>query len=317
MVTKIRIYLIIALLGTIASLAFISYNRTVIPTAEGAGSDLLTIEIAATKTTYPLGEPIPLSIKLSNSTQLPISFNGVFNYVSENINVVSRTGSGLETRWIGAEHVLEFHGMPGRTLQPGESLQEKILFDEFYLTKFFPNPGLCQIGLEFIYQDYTSGKPERKTISSAPISIEIKGPAGPDRLAYEYLLGSLNPSVDDDDRDRELRSRQYFSDIFTGSVYWKYQVYALGVKYLNLKQYQKADDEFYKISDIDFYYSKEVENKLYQLNLNLHRPSIRTKRPPPIRIVEYPITITGPAEMLRPPPPLIPAPVPIKTPEIK
>ncbi len=73
--------------------------------------------------------------------------------------------------------------------------------------------------------------------------------------------------------------QQNFVDKFPNTAYWKYVAFDLAYGYLRLKDYEKAEREFYNISDLDFYYTESVKQSLREINNQyFHRANYRTKR---------------------------------------
>jgi hypothetical protein len=109
-----------------------------------------------------------------------------------------------------------------------------------------------------------------------------------------------------------VAKQQNFVNNFPESVYWKYQTFDLAYGYFQLKDYEKAEREFYNISDLDFYYTEEVTNNLSNLAGKLRRPNLKTKRPkipknPPVPR-QVPITTPVPIPFPNNPPVRIPIP---------
>lgn len=289
------------------------YHQSTASVVEATTNDLLNIRISTPQIKFVQHEPIPLTFRLSNLTAHPISWEGLLDF-GDRVNLVMRTTNGVETRYKG-DRGLSYPSVSFEVMQPGENKEVQRLIDESFAERLFPQPGLYQFQAEFIYFDSSSGERERKLIISDPIIVEIEEPRGRNLLAYRYLRNVLAPTLNLAERTEELRIREYFSRHFNDTIYSKYKAFELGNLYLSLGQNAKAEDEFFSISDIDFYHAKRIEIELSGLAIKLGRPYRRTKRQPPPVDIPFPVPRPAPTAIIHnPPPPDGPVLIPIPNP---
>ena len=276
--------------------------------------DELSLHISREQRRFLRFEPIALNLKLSNETLTPIRWSGILDF-GKSINFLIRSSNGAERIWKGDR------GFDDRTsgvhvMQTGNFVEVQRLIGDNFSEQLFPGAGQYQVRVEFEYVDSSSGELESKTALSNVVNIEIIEPTGKERAAYQYLKNVLGPVIDGNNRTEEVRIRQYFSGHFSDSVYWKYKAFELANIYMRLGQYANAEDEFFNISDIDYYHSKRVKAELEYLAGELRRPVPRSKR---VRIltnipVAVPISVPPTAIVLNPPPANGPVLIPIPSP---
>lgn len=258
----------------------------------------LTLEISTPENKYVQLEPISLDFKLSNQITVPLTWNGMPMLGSRDINILSRASNGNEFRWLGRRSVVDAV-MDTEIMQPNKNKEIHNLIDGYILEQIFPQPGRYELRVEFNYTDLTYGQRQNVTIVSKPIMIEIIEPRGKDRLAYEYLKNIYKQVNNISNVSEMITAQRYFANNFSDTVYGKYMTYKLANSYMSAKEFEKAEDEFYKISDVDFYYSKQVDDQLRELANKLHRPNRRTKRKPDLSNI--PVARPLPSQ---PPPPI-------------
>ncbi len=293
---------------------FLFFNQLPPNVALAQNQTELTLDVTSPKRNHLPLEPIVLKTRLSNRSASPLTWSGSAKVGSRDLNIVTRLSNGIEYRWIGDRG--NNSGFPGPDIsQPNASKDSESLIDGHVFTKIFPHPGRYLMTVEFLYDDFSSGQRERHRIVSNSIPIDITSPSGPDLLAYEYLRNVLRPVLEEGKASDKLLQRQYFAAQFGNTSYAKFNAYELGKLYLNVGQYQNAENEFYKISDIDFFYARQVDRELDNLAIKLKRPYTRTKRPPVRGSPPVPQPIPSPnisAIPIAPIPP--PIAIPISTP---
>ena len=274
----------------------------------------LSLHISREQRRFRRFEPIALNLKLSNETLTPIRWSGIVDF-GNSINLLIRSSNGAERIRRGDR------GFDDRTagvhvMQEGNFVEEQLLIGDSLSEQLFPGAGQYQLRVEFVYVDSSSGEMESKTALSNVVTIEIVEPAGKDLAAYQYLKNVLGPVRDGSNRTDEVRIRQYFSGHFSDSVYWKYKAFELANIYMRLGQYANAEDEFFSISDINFYHSKQVDQELENMGRKLGRPIARTKRVRILTNIPVAIPILSPntpnTSVITVPP--IPAPIRIPHP---
>jgi hypothetical protein len=181
------------------------------------------------------------------------------------------------------------------------SFVKKNLLHQSLSKMLFPNPGRYQLRVEFTHRKSVNQQGQIDTIISNPIDIRIKGPQGADVLASQHF-SKINLLYQGNSLGEIVQAQQNFVNNFPNSVYRKFVAFDLANNYERLKDYEKAEREFYEISDIDFFYSEEVKRSLVELTGKLKRPNPRSKRP----VVITPIPFSTPVE--RPAPHPVPYP---------
>ncbi|MGI8639073.1 MAG: hypothetical protein ACR2MG_03885 [Pyrinomonadaceae bacterium] len=263
----------------ICSLTAVLFRHLQVNEVEAQSQTTLTLEVSTPQRKYVLNEPFLLDFKLSNQTTVPITWNGIPMLGARDVVAITRSEDGNEIKWDGRRSSIDGF-MDTEIMESNKNKEIQNLIYGGILDHIFPQPGRYQLRIEFRYLDLSYGQKQDVTIISNPIMIEITEPRGKDRLAYDYLKNIYEPV------DRRLKTeeliplQQRFVDNFSDTVYGKYMTFKLAENYMLTKQYKKAEDEFYKISDIDFYYSKRVDDQLRELAGKLHRPNRRTKRLP-------------------------------------
>lgn len=275
-------------------------------------TNLLKFEISSPKRSYLQREPVPLRMAISNQTSEAIFFSGNLEF-GANINLFMLV-NGVEVRWNGASSVIDSPAVHNEVLQEGRNKEVQKLIKEDFVERLFPNPGRYEFRAEFTYSDLSLGEAERKTISSNSIIIQIEEPRGRDRLAYDFLKNVIGPATRLGSRNEEVQARRHFANNFRTSVYWPYNIFDLANIYLSQDQYEDAENEFYDISDVDFYFSDRVELELDGLAKRLRRATRRTKRMN--TPVAMPFVVPMPTVSVTPgvPPPNIPPPVALPVP---
>lgn len=262
----------------------------------------LTLEVTTTQSKYLQGEPIPLNFKLSNQTTVPVTRNGLLG-IGPDINLETHSETGTEVRWMGKDISLDTPGSSLEVMQPGKNREEQDLIHESLVEKLFPLPGRYELRVEFIYCDCTNGQQQIETIVSKPIIINIDEPHGANRRAYNYLKNVYDPINRDGKANEKMVKLQYFVDNFSDSVYWKYLAYKLAINYFMFGENEKAEREFLKISEIDFYYSKKIDQNFQVISRKLGRD----KRNPSH---QRGVTRNAPIAQPVPVPSIVPIPLP-------
>lgn len=303
--------MLIGLSAVICCAIVIWYQQLLPSMVKAQGETLLTLEISTPQRKYVQFEPILIDLKLSNQTTVPIAWNGYLQIGSKNINLLMRAANGNEVRWKGdkgnADIIMDTEIMP-----TGKNQKVQNLINGKFAEQLFPQPGRYQFRVEFNYTDLTYNQAEKITIVSNPITIDIDEPKGKDRIAYDYLKQIYQRIVEGDNITEKIQVLQHFADNFSNTAYGKYIVFELGKAYLKRKEYEKAEEAFYQISDIDFYYAKQVDEHLGEIAGKLHKPVLRTKRSPDYSNapVGIPMPAITPVRTNPLPTPIMPVPYP-------
>lgn len=307
-----KIFVLIGLIVIGCGVA-IWYEHTRVNVATAQNQTMLTLEVSTVQNSYLQREPIPVNLKLSNRTTVPIKWNG-FLHIGPDINLVSRSETGVEVRWTGKTLNLDAPFMNTAIMQPNGTKEEKNIIDENLAEKLFPQPGRYQMKIEFIYSNYTYGQEQIETVASNPITIEITEPHGVNRKAYDYLKNTYEPTKKRGNVREIVGVEQYFVDNFPNSTYWKYITYKLANTYPVIGELEKAEREFLKITDLEFYYTEQVEEQFNKLVKKLGRDKRNPKQlqsgsqPPIPRPIPAPTIISVPSS--NNPPVVIPIPNP-------
>ena len=250
----------------------------------------LTLDVSTAKTEYLQLEPVLLSLNLSNQTLQPISWNGLL-MIGPNVNFVSRNAAGNEIRYEGNKYVTGLFGSSVKSMLAGEQIRQEILIDQSLAEILFPNPGQHTLQTEFVYRRDSETGPSVK-INSNSISLSINAPLGINRQAYDYIKGPLETVNNGSDVRTIIQSEQAFVNQFRNTVYAKHISVSLARTHQTLGENANAFRELCKISNENFYYSKEVRKKVFELDAIL-RPVTLLPLPEnvPTPIVPFPCTV--------------------------
>ena len=315
---KTKAFALINIFAAVACAVVVVWFKQLQPNSvEAQSQKMLTLVVTTPERKYLKLEPILFTYKLLNQNNVPISWSGIPMF-GRDINLLIRKDNGDEIRQRQNYPGLPIYSM--EIIPPGKSKEAPDLIGADITEQLFPQTGHYQVRVEFSYTDFSDGQRQDVTIISNPITVKIDEPQGVNRRAYDYIKNTLEPVSHKDDMEERIKTYKYFVDNFRNTVYWKYKVYELGYLYSEMKDYEKAEEAFFEISDIDFYYSKKVEKHLWELSGKLKRPSPRSKRPldlsnmPVARPLPVPTVRTGPLPADAPVPRLIPNPNPNGTP---
>ena len=268
----------LVLLAIIFSVLFgrASHGDAAAVTNPGVSADDLTLRLSSERNQYLKGEPMLLTFGLSNETQTAIAARGILG-ISQNVSLISNNGS-QEFRWDGENHPLGLLKLPLVNMPPGSETGPKVLLLPEMSEKIFPNSGSYSLKIEFSY--YLDPRSDIKTVLvSNSIGLRIDEPTGLNRMAYEYYQNSVKPVLDRYIEREALEARREFSRRFGENVYSKYNTFELGRLYAAMGNIQAAENEFYAISDVDFYLADQVDTYLGRLGRQLGQATPRTKRP--------------------------------------
>lgn len=255
---------IIVLIGTIIGVIYVGLVSDLQQNNAQTGSGKLTLEISTAKTDYLLVEPISLNLYLSNRTAQPISWKGLL-MIGPDINFVSRNATGDEIRFEGNKYVTGLFGSSVKSTLAGEQTSQEILLDRHLAEVLFPNPGQYTLQVEFLYRLDAEGRQPIK-ITSNSLSLNVNAPTGINREAYDYIKGPLEEVNGKSDVRAIVQSEEEFLNRFRNTVYAKYISVSLARTYQTLGQNEKALRELCKISNENFYYSKEIQKKVFEID---------------------------------------------------
>ena len=316
---KTKIFSSIMLLCFAIGFLFIFFAKQLhLNMVEAQNQNTLTLEVSTSQNKYLESEPIPLLIKISNQTTIPIKWKGmVINetlLLGKDVNFLVRRQGNELIRYNGMNHSGDI--FPGtKVLQPNESIEVTSLLYDHLSEKLFPQSGNYHLQIEFSYDDFSFGQKQDIVIISKPINIQIDKPKGSNLIAYSYLK-NIQSVLDRADSDQIRQLRKQFADKYKESVYWKYVTYDLANSYLAIGDDEKAEREFLRLVDVDFLYSKKVEEQISKLDSKLgrHTPNPGRKKSafdknPPVA-VENSVRKIEPIVPTENPPILIPIPNP-------
>lgn len=205
-----------------------------------------------------------LNLNLSNRTAQPISWNGLL-MIGPDINFVSRNAAGDEIRFEGNKYVTGLFGSSVKSMLAGEQTRQEILLDRHLAEVLFPNAGQFTLQAEFLCRrDAEGGQPMK--ITSNSVSVNVSAPTGINRQAYDYIKGPLEEVNSKSDLRAIVQSEEEFLNRFRNTVYAKYISVSLARTYQTLGQNEKAFRKLCKISNENFYYSKEVQKKVFEID---------------------------------------------------
>lgn len=291
MLNKTRTLVIISLFVLIFCALWIVSSKQIGSNTVKAQNELskLSMEISTTKDSYLQAEPISINVKLSNQTNQPISWRG-FLGVGPNFNFLVRDTDGAKPPWEGWKIPVGIYSIL-KTMPTGEQTQQDVLLDYSLAQVLFPRPGRYDLQVEFVYKTDSEGREQVKILSNS-ISITVNEPQGNDLQAYEYIKGPLELVRRQPNVRALAQTEQEFVDRYRNSVYAKYIIFLLANTYQTLGEDEKAFRELCKISGENFYYSKDIQNKVYEINEKL-RPTVMLPLPEnaPLPVRPHPCTV--------------------------
>lgn len=234
----------------------------------------LTLELS-TKSSFVRREPIPLELNIKNPTSQPATWYSQ-PMCGGNMSLIVRKPDG--SVWVsGIENGLYKPIPHNETTKSGAHKRITVLADDGFL-KLLAQPGSYQIQVEFAYSDITSGQFVPRRVLSNLAVLQVLEPHGRDRLALTYIESIIDPANRQLESERGLEALEFFYSNFRDSVYGNWKAIELGKRYVSVKRFPAAEAVFFDISDIDFYYTQEVERQLNNLAIKLHKVNARTKR---------------------------------------
>lgn len=297
-ITAKTLVCIAALRASIFNSRAMLFQQTYSSDEVAAQNPTLNLELSSVQNSYLLLEPIPFNFNLSNKNTVPIKWNGL-PALGHDLSLLTRAENGGEFRCCARADFADI--IPDtEVMQPSENKRTSSLIGDFVAERLFPRAGRYELQVEFKYLDFSFGYRLEQKILSNPITIEIREPSGNDRRAYDYLKNTYQPVRRGGNAEEKTRMQQYFVHNFRDTVYWKYITFELAEQYAFQNEHAKAEQEYFKLIDLDFYYSKKVKSELARLAVKLGRPTPLSKHP-----LGAPLTVLPPdAPTLRPIPPI-------------
>ncbi len=240
-------------------------------------SDGFTARLSTSNQPYLRGEPVIFKFELSHPTR-PASEWRELLYITTRISVIAKNSGGQEFRWEGEGFVTPVIHQKRAAGMTDREIEFKLPFDLDTVQRIFPQTGIYDVKVEYTYTPDRMSGVEAKLVS-APIRVNIHEPTGTNRMAYDYYQNSVRPILDRRVEREALEVRGEFSRRFGESVYSKYNTFELGRLYAAMGNIQAAENEFYSISDVDFYLANQVDMYLQRLGSQLGQATPRTKRP--------------------------------------
>ena len=291
MLNKTRILITTSLFALIVCALLVILSKQIVSNTVKAQNELpkLSMEISSDQDSYLQAEPISINVKLSNRTNQPISWRGYLG-VGPNFNFLVRDTNGVKPPWEGWKIAAGIYSIL-RVMPPGEQIQQDVLLDHGLSQVLFPRPGRYDLQFEFVYRTDSEGSQQVKILSNS-ISITINEPQGKDLQAYEYLKGPLEQARRQPNVRTLAQIEQEFVDRYSNTVYAKYIIFQLANTYQTLGEDEKAFRELCKISGQNFYYSKDVQKKVYRIDEKL-RPVVMLPLPEnaPLPVRPHPCTV--------------------------
>jgi tetratricopeptide (TPR) repeat protein len=216
----------------------------------------LRLELSTTKKIFVQIEPIPIFLKVSNTSNSPVSGHTALNFSDGFVRLsVTYNGKALEVN--NLTNVIFNSGIERTTINSGETVEyrQEWVHD---LDKVFTKAGTYQI------QAILRGLKSNETIKSNQITIHIHNPTGLDLEAVKYLSNYGNPSrilsgqgafyVDDPRTILEA-----FVSKFSETAYGNYGAMLLTELYLYKKEFEPAIEQLEKILNKgDFAFNDQV-----------------------------------------------------------
>lgn len=202
----------------------------------------MTFEVGLDKNIYVLSQPILVTFKLSNRTDVSQAAYSP-SFIQE-----SRLKVNFRGQTSVFEHLSSVSGpgirFPG-TIPAGACLTSDEMFSSPLVASFFPEPGNYQIQFEL----HSPGGD--KTIQSNILDVTIVKPTGANKEALDYMkkhheffgLSSWTPEGNENQALLET-----FVNKYGESVYGEIAISNLGAFYLAKGEFDKAKAEFEKIS---------------------------------------------------------------------
>lgn len=237
-------------------------------------SPRLSLTASASKIRHRFTEPISLVAILKNEVSTPIRWKGGFGS-GQNISFFSRDGSGRERQINGSYYGL----MKLREVDtaPGEQRRQEMLLNNREIEVLMPNSGRYEVRISFGYFEGSSG--QQTVVMSDPFIIEIAESSLIEREAHQFLIGEMHQVLMSGNVSRQIEVRRLFSTRFRSTAYYPFNALELANLLTKEGDFVNAENELYEISDIDFYYSSQVEIQLKSLGRQLGQVTPRTKRP--------------------------------------
>jgi hypothetical protein len=226
----------------------------------------LTLTIATSKTDFVPLEPIPIILTLSNNTAQPILGHGALEFSRDYVDLfVGRSADDMQL--FRNLSTVQVDGIiKPRRINPGES-QQSLQMLTIKLDKMFPQPGTYRI------QAVLHNIGRKEEVRSSLLSVRILSPKGRDLQAYEYLKSKAHASLffsGLDNSGKGTEALEEFVAKFGDSAYGDHAAYLLGITYFYKKEYQKAKEQFSKLSaKSNFVFAKEASTFLDQTNSKL------------------------------------------------
>ena len=218
-------------------------------------------------------EPIPLIIKLKNSTNQPILGHKSIGFSSHKIHFYVRKNGGQQVKIFQLTPYLELVGVQEFEIQPGESFQTQELLS-YGISDYFSEPGNYEIQAVLV----NNAKSQTK---SDAVHIRLIEPTGSSRAVYELIKKhpsghSLFDSIEFKNSKGllEIIANQYFDSGYAESAY-----FALGEGYFAQKQYTEAETYLNKLKNDESSVFSQKANTYLKAIQKITAPALINPKP--------------------------------------
>jgi len=201
----------------------------------------MSFEFEVDKTSYVLFEPIFVTFKFTNKTDIGLTIYNpsflsdsrvkvVYAGVAQNFDQLPRFGTPSVR-------------IPAKVAPKWFSSKEE-MFGSQYVINFFPQAG--EYKLQFILKDWDGDN----YLESNVVTLTIKEPVGPDRKAFDFISNNYyffgqSSWILDGEKGQNLL--EHFLKKHSDSVYAESVISSLGYVYFSRKEFDKAKIEFEKL----------------------------------------------------------------------
>jgi hypothetical protein len=220
--------------------------------------DALTLNLTALKSQVLPLEPVPFGLTLENKTDATINMETSLSFAGGGIRLEIKKPDGKvvvppQNTFVSGRTII----FPKDVL-PGEKMESTQSF-EFKIQDYFGTAGAYKVRA-------TLSNKDGKTVRSEWVGITVEEPTLTDKTAYEYLKKKLDGHAQNFLPFTAWNSEELeeFALQNPGTTYTNYARYTLGRRYFDYEK-ERAEREFRQIQDPNFFYAREVGEKLKKL----------------------------------------------------
>ncbi len=167
-------------IGILSLLIGFFVGPAVTSAAEEKGFQDLTLKVVVAKQQFLTLEPLTLTLVLENTTRAPIKAHNGLCLNCERFDVYRGLVGQPRTKIPELSGVRVFQSIPEHILYPGETIEERILFDMDLHQNF---PESAPYTLQVVLWD----RKKQISIASKPVTFVIREPQGINHLALKHL----------------------------------------------------------------------------------------------------------------------------------